>query len=589
MVNWIPYLENQLSNTGLAEGGIQNFVNAGNKLAGRSYSPHVGYVFSNAYTLNTVEAMCAALMIDPQGDSAISSAQSAMRTKLSDWLPKILSAQESDGYLQTAITLGGTRWSYNGNHEGYVAGYFIEAGIMHYLMTNKSDATLYKAAKKLADCWCNNIGPGKAHATWWDDHEEMEQALCRLGVFVNQNEGVGKGDKYIQLAKNLLDNRHGGTAYCQAQDYPYNQRTVVGHAVRSMYLCSGMTDVAMLLNASNYTTAVNALWDNFVNRKLYVTGGVGSGETSEGYGNDYSLPNTTAYCESCAGCGALFFQNKMNLLYGDGKYADLMELELYNAILGSLDLNANYFTYTNSLDTSSARYKWHNCPCCVGNIPKTILEFPRWMYAKSGDSNGVYVNMYIGSTFTVDGVAGTDVQLVQTTNYPWETNVTITVNPSTAKAFTIYLHSPDFSVSTCYSSTPNVNGLSSIAVNGTAVSNTVSKGYVAINRTWTAGDKITFTIPIVPQRVKAISNVAADAGRVALQYGPLIYNLESVDQNLDLILSPSSTLAAQWNTGLLGGVMTIKGTFTNGATMTAIPNYARLNRGGRSLVWLRDQ
>jgi uncharacterized protein len=593
IINWIPWLESQLSNTSLAEGGIQNFVNAGNKLAGRSYGAQTGYWFADQYTLNTVEDMCAALMIDPQGDTAIINAQNAMRTKLADWIPKILSAQESDGYLHTYTTLHGTaRWSDKTFHEGYVGGFFIEAGIVHYIYTNKTDATLYNAAKKLADCWCNNIGPGKAHPTWYDGHEEMERALGRLGIFVNQNEGAGKGDKYFQLAKVLMDNRHGGDSYDQSQDYPYNQRTAVGHSVRAMYLYAGMTDAAMLLGASNYATAVNAIWDNFVNRKWYITGGAGSGETSEGFGNDYSLPNSS-YCETCAGTGNVFFQREMNLWTANAKYIDLMETALYNNVLGSVDLNAQNYIYTNPLDSTAARYNWNGCPCCVGNIPRYLLELPCWMYAKSGDNSGLYVNLYVGSTFTVNGVAGTNVQLVQATDYPISGNITITVNPSAATSFTVFLRSPNRSQSGCYTASPSNNGISSIYVNGTGYSTTATNGYVAINRTWNPGDTITMTLPMVIQRMKAISNITADTNKVSIQYGPLVYNLESVDVGNNtgfdnFILSPAASLSVQWNSSLLGGVNTISGTFDNGTAFQLIPNYARLNRGGRSAVWIRD-
>jgi DUF1680 family protein len=591
ITTWIPYCYNQLSNTSLAEGGINNFIQAGRKLSGQSYTAHVGYWFSNAYVHNTVEAMCYACMIDPQGDSAIISAQNAMKSKLEDWIPKILSAQESDGYLHTWTTLGNkARWTDRSAHEGYTAGYFLEAAIAHYLMTNRTDARLYNAAKKLATCWVNNK-PGNGQ--WWDGHEEMEQALTRFGVFVKGVEGGTLGDTYINCAKKLMDVRYSSSSgtYDQSHAYPINQRTAEGHAVRAAYLYSGMAEVANLLGNSSYSTAVNAIWSNLIDRKMYITGGLGSGESSEGFGADYSLPNATAYCESCAGCGNMFFNNNMFQWTKNGKYVDVMELALYNNVLGSLTTGANLYTYTNSLDTTSGRYSWHSCPCCVGNIPRTILSLMKWTYAKT--SNAIYVNMYVGSTFTVTGVAGTNVQMVQTTNYPWEQNVTITVNPTAPASFTIYLHSPDRSVSACYSSSPSVNGITSVAVNGTAVSATVSNGYVAINRTWNAGDRITLTVPMQPQRVKAVSNVSACSGRVAIQYGPLIFNAEAVDHNnadpRNLILSPSSALTASFNSSLLGGVMTIKGTFTNGQAMTLIPNYARLNRGGRSTVWLRDQ
>ena len=591
IINWIPWCYNQLSNTSLAEGGINNFVQAGRKIAGQSYTAHVGYEFANAYTLNTVEAMCVALMVDPQGDSAIISAQNAIRTKLNDWIPKILSAQEADGYLQTYITLGNrTRWSIRTAHEGYVAGYFIEAGIAHYLMTNKTDATFYNAAKKIADCWNNNIGPSPKK-TWWDGHEEMEQALTRLGRFVNLTETAGAGDKYITLAKFLMDSRTGGGTYDQSHTYPVNQTEAVGHAVRAVYLYSGMADVAMLTGNSSYTNAANSIWNNMVNMKWYVTGGVGSGESSEGFGANYSLPNRS-YCESCSDCGALFFNHKMNMMTKNGKYADLMENTFYNAVLGSLDLNAQNFTYTNPLDQDFARYNWHGCPCCVGNIPRTLLSLPTWMYSRCSD--GLYVNMFIGSTVTVDSITGTNVQMVQTTNYPIDGNVSITINPSASTNFNLYIRVPNRDVSTLYTSSPVANGFTSIKLNNTTISPTISNGYAVINRTWVTGDKIDIVLPMAIQRVKAISQVTADTDCVALRYGPLVYNAESVDLNnntniLSFVLDPAAALTLQWNASLLGGVNTINGTFKNGSALRAIPNYARNNRGGRSWVWMRDK
>jgi DUF1680 family protein len=586
ITHWIPHCYTQLSNLNLPEGGINNFIQAGNKLAGRAYTRHVGYVFANAYVHNTVESMCVALMVDPQGDSEIIAAQDAMRAKLEDWIPKILGAQEPDGYLQTYFTLGGgARWTDNSAHEGYTAGYFIESAIAHYQMTGRTDARMYNAAKKLADCWYDNIGPAPKK-TWYDGHEEMEQALVRLARFVDDCEGQGKGQKYIDLAKFLLDSRKNGEPYDQSHLPVTQQYEAVGHAVRAVYLYSGMTDIAMETNDIDYQSAALSLWSNVVNKKYYVTGGVGSGETSEGFGGDYSLPNN-AYCESCSGCGELFFQYKMNLMTHDARYADLYEETLYNAVLGSIDLAGNNFTYTNPLDSSEARYAWHSCPCCVGNIPRTLLALPTWMYARSADA--VYVNLFIGSTVTVGEVGGTSVQMVQQTNYPWSGDVSITVNPAASRRFDVKIRMPDRNVSALYASTPVVSGVTAISVNGTPVTPTMDRGYAVIDRTWNAGDKIDLVLPLVIQRVKADDKVAADVGRVALRYGPLIYNIESIDQNVDSVLSPTAPLASQWSASLLNGVVLIRGAFTNGTAMTAVPNYARLNRGGRSIVWIRDQ
>jgi DUF1680 family protein len=360
----------------------------------------------------------------------------------------------------------------------------------------------------------------------------------------------------------------------------------VGHAVRAMYSYTGMADIALATGDLDYHSAVKSLWSSIVNRKYYITGGVGSGETAEGFGKEYSLPNR-AYCESCANCGELFFQHRLHLLYQDARYVDLLEETFYNAILGDMDLPARNFTYTNALDSRDGRYAWHGCPCCVGNIPRTLLKLPTWMYSRGADR--LYVNLFAGSTVTVEGVAGTSVQLIQTTDYPWKGEVSITVNPAAPRRFGILVRSPDRGVSQLYSSAPPANGIRSISINGSPITPSIEGGYAVIARDWKAGDRIDLVLPLVVQRVKASPRIAATAGRVALKYGPLVYNFESVDQEVDSVLDPSSDLRAEWNGDLLGGVMVINGTFAGGAPFIAIPNFARLNRGGRSVVWIKDQ
>ncbi|MHC4628708.1 MAG: glycoside hydrolase family 127 protein, partial [Planctomycetota bacterium] len=436
IVNWIPHCIDKISDPNLREGGINNFIDAANKLAGKPHGRHRGYVFSNAWVYNTIESICVALMIDPQGDREIIKAQKTMKETLEDWIPNILAAQEPDGYIQTVFTLSDReRWSprHRSDHEGYVAGYFLEAAIAHYLMTNKTDARLYNAAKKLADCWDDHLGPAPKK-DWYDGHQAMEIGLVRFGRFVNEMEGRGKGDKYIKLAKFLLDCRKDGSEYDQSHVPVIRQYEAVGHAVRAVYSYAGMADVAMETSDIDYQSAVKSLWDNIVNRKYYVTGGVGSGETSEGFGPDYSLRHT-AYCESCSSCGEIFFQHKLNMTYHDAKYADLYEDTLYNALLGSIDLEGRNFYYQNPLDSRRRRYDWHGCPCCVGNIPRTLLMLPTWTYVKSDD--GIYVNLFIGGTVAVEGVAGTNVEMVQATDYPWSGDVSITVNPQVQKRFSV--------------------------------------------------------------------------------------------------------------------------------------------------------
>ena len=596
MVSWIPHCIDYINRTDLTQGpgGIDNFVEAGKALRGESHGAHKGYVFSNAWVHQTVEAMSIALMIDPRGDAEIVKAHEKMRATLDDWIPKILAAQEPDGYLQTAFTLPRVdgrgniqpgpfkHWERRGDHEGYTAGYFIESAINHYLMTGKKDARMYNAAKKLADCWYANLGPAPKKP-WYDGHQQMEQALVRFGRFVNDMEGGGKGQHYIELAKYLLDARYAAAVNPDRDRQEYDQSHLpvtqqyeaVGHAVRAVYTYSGMADVAVETHDPDYQSAVKSLWDNIVNKKYYVTGGVGSGETSEGFGPNYSLRNG-AYCESCSSCGEIFFQWKMNLAYHDAKYVDLYEETMYNALLGGTDLEGKVFYYTNPLDANEQRTPWHVCPCCVGNIARTLLMVPTWAYAKSAD--GVYVNMFVGSTINLENAGGTDVEMVQSTNYPWDGKVTITVNPKVAKNFSLRIRAPQRNVSSLYTGAPQVSGITSLSVNGAVVKPVIEKGYAVIKRAWKAGDKVELMLPLPVQRVRASDKIEATKGKVALRVGPLMYNIEKVDQDIAKALAPDSPLTTEWRGDLLGGVMVVKGKFADGTAMMAIPNYARCNR-----------
>lgn len=603
IVNWIPHCIAQIDRLDLPQGGIGNLIEAGKKLRGEPAKPHVGYPFSNAWVYNTLESMCIAEMVDAQGDPEILKAQLDMREKIDEWIPIILAAQEPDGYLQSRFTLGTVNrqgnplpipghWSPQGRgeHEGYVAGYFLEAAISHYNMTGGHDRRLYDAAKRLADCWCDNIGPPPKKA-WYDGHQEMEQALVRFARMVDHVEGVGAGTKYTELAKFLIDSRRGGSQYDQSHLPAVQQYEAVGHAVRAGYFYSGMADIAMMTHDLDYQSAVCSICDNLVNKKYYLTGGIGSGETSEGFGPNYSLRNNS-YCESCSGTAELFFQYKLNLTYQDAKYADLVEETLYNAIMGDTDLDGNNFYYENPLDGSRMRQPWHQCPCCVGNIPRTLLMLPTWMYATSPDS--LYVNQFAGTTVNVESVAGTNVQMVQDTNYPWDGKVGITVNPAESKAFSIKIRVPKRSVSELYSSVPDSDGLVSLAVNGAGQTAQMESGYAVITRHWKAGDKIELELPMKPQRVKASTELAADRGLVALRRGPLVYNFEAAD-NAGMegralpTLKANSPLTTDWRPDLLKGVVVIKAQAPSGNELIAIPNYARLNRPGHSAVWIHDE
>jgi DUF1680 family protein len=283
--------------------------------------------------------------------------------------------------------------------------------------------------------------------------------------------------------------------------------------------------------------------------------------------------------------------------------------------LGSFDLEGRNFYYQNPLDSGGPRYPWHNCPCCVGNIPRTLFMLPTWIYAK-GDG-GVYVNLFIGSETTIDDVVGTKVELIQETNYPWDGDVVITVNPAQSKRFAVHVRTPNRDVSELYEGAPEADGLIRLSVNGDEVEPNVERGYAVIDREWQAGDKIELELPMRVQRVRASDQIEATRGRVALRYGPLMYSIESVDQPVDGALDREAELTTEWRPDLLEGVLVIHGKFADGSAMMAIPNYARNNRiplvrlrpplegesdeqpvegrgwrrreGGRSLVWMQEE
>lgn len=586
IVNWIPHCIRKIEDPKTEEGGIQNFVEAGRKLAGATDARHVGAVFANTWVYNTLESICLALMVDPAGDAEVAAAQAALRKTMEDWIPKMLSAQEPDGYLHTMYTIQGhQRWTDKHAHEDYQAGYFLETAIAHFRLTQGRDRRMYDAAKRLADCWVRNIGPAPRRA-WYPGHQEMEMALVRFANLVEEVEGAGKGREYVALAKFLLDQRQNGEEYDQSHVPVTRQYEAVGHAVRALYSYAGMADVAIETGDTAYHSAVRSLWHSIVNRKYYVTGGVGSGETAEGFGKEYSLPNH-AYCESCAGSGELFFQHRLNRTWQEARYADLAEETLFNAVLGGLDLDGQNYTYTNPLDSSAARYKWHVCPCCVGNLPRTLLSLPTWMYARSPDS--LAVNVYAGSSVDVGMIAGTPVRVVQSTGYPWNGRVALTLQPGKAARFTLRLRVPDRRTSELYTPEPPVQGLLFLTVNGQAVKPRLEDGYAVLTRRWKAGDRVELELPLAPQRIRASEKIAATRGRVAVRCGPLIYNFESVDQSLDLALSPTAPLTTEWRPDLLGGVRVVLGASVDGKPLLAVPNYARLNRGGRSIVWIKSE
>ena len=292
------------------------------------------------------------------------------------------------------------------------------------------------------------------------------------------------------------------------------------------------------------------------------------------------------YCEVCAGCGFSFWADRMHRIHKTGHYMDAFERTLYNNILGALELSGEKFYYQNPLESNKPRYSWHQCACCVGNIPRALLAIKDRMYSLNAKQDELYINHFVASEGTIADVAGGPLRITQETEYPCKGDVAITLNPEKKRKFTVRIRIPGRAESALYTAKPDVGNGFTVKVNDKTQSAKIENGYVAIRRQWTANDRIDLSLPMDVQRVYCDERAEANRGRVAIQRGPIVYSVEDVDNDLDvrkLTLKPDATLTAEWNQDLLGGVMTIT---SDG--FTAIPNYARLNRGGWSQVWIME-
>lgn len=598
--NWLPHCIAQMEEGGKGQ-ELLNLVNTAKALQGESFGKFTGAPWSDAYVYNTIEAACLALAVDAQGDPGLAAAQQFLRDKLDQWIPIVLAAQMDDGYIHSYHTVNKfERYTNINAHEFYVQGYFIEAGVAHYQITGGKDRRLYDAARRCADQLCERFGPPPKR-NWIYGHPGMGIALCRLARLVGEAEGNDAGAKYSNLAKFFLDHRHEieehRSAYRQSHLPVVEQDEAVGHAVRATYFYSAIADLAMLTGDRAYERAVDKIWDSAVNRRMYVTGGVGSTHQGEAFGADYDLPNDSAYCESCAGCGLSFWADRMNRMHHDGASVDVEERVLYNNILGAVELTGENFFYQNPLASGGRRYPWHGCPCCVGNIPRALIAIKDLMYRLDGSRDTLYVNHFVAGSGTIANVAGTSLRIEQETNYPWDGDVTLILTPDKPAQLTVKVRIPNRGESRLYSPTPP-SGEVNLQVNGRSQSATVTDGYVSLSRTWQAGDRIELRLPMPIQRIYADERVKSNRGRVALQRGPVVYNVESVDHGGDvraLYLPKDSELHAVWKPDLLGGVMVLKAKASRntpeGASpvnLVAVPNYARLNRGGWSQVWIAE-
>jgi len=544
-------------------GRISNFV----KAAGLAKGKFEGIFFNDSDVYKVLEGASYALA---------DRRDSGLEATVDEVIAKIAAAQQPNGYLNTYFTLVAPdkKWTdFAVKHELYCAGHLIEGAVAHYRATGKK--TFLNVAIKLADHIDATFGPSKRHEV--PGHEELELALVKLYQVTGEA-------RYLKLAEFLLNIRGDQSqraklfgAYAQDHIPVRQQREIVGHAVRAMYLYAGVADVAAYTGDPGFLEAMRALWHDVVDRKMYVSGGIGARHQGEAFGDAYELPNDTAYCETCATIGLAFWAHRLNLLHGDAQYADVLERAIYNGVLSGIALDGEHFFYVNPLASAGKHHRqpFFGCACCPSNVVRFIPSVPGYVYAQN--EAGVVVNLYAAGTGTIPCKAG-KVTLTQETRYPWDGKVTIRVEPEKPAAFDISLRIPDW----CQGAT--------IAVNGKPVEKPeVVKGYARLGREWKQGDTIALDLPMAIRRIEAHPSVKADAGRVAVQRGPIVYCFEAVDNGgsvKDLVLASDPKFTAEHKSDLLGGVTVIHGLDRSGRTVTAIPYYAWDHRQpGEMIVW----
>ncbi len=562
VLHTLPVCIDQIENK---TGRIRNFENA----AKRS-GEHLGKLFDDSDVYKALEGMAYSLINNPNPE---------LEKKADEWIGKFAAAQEPDGYINTFYTLTGLdkRWTNMDHHEMYCAGHMIEAAVAYYKATGKRE--LIDVSIRMVDHMMELFGPGKRH--WVPGHEEIELALVKLYEVTNE-------EKYLDFAYWLLEERghgHGSKGKGRTWNPVYYQdempvrelSSINGHAVRAMYLFCGMADVAALKNDTGYIEALNRLWNDVVLTKMYLTGGIGSSSHNEGFTEPYDLPNYEAYCETCASVGMVFWNARMHQFTGDSKYIDVLERSLYNGALAGMSLKGDRFFYENPLASHGDHHReeWYGTACCPSQVSRFLPSIGNYIYGTSKEA--VWVNLYIGNRAEVNSGKGV-MTLNMKTNYPWDGNVTLTVetiNKPVQKEFRLRI--------------PGWCENHAITVNGNRVTNPrIETGYLVINRKWEAGDEVTLTMDMPVEMIQADPRVKENIGKRAIQRGPLVYCAEETDNPSfdELALSPLAQFKETFNPALLNGVTSIE-SISEKDTIHFIPYYAWDNReAGQMMVWI---
>jgi len=586
-------------------GRIENFVRAAEAIRGEKLQDKhpPGFPFDDTDAYKVIEGASYTLAVHPDPK---------LEAYVDGLIGKIAAAQEPDGYLYTTRSIdpqhphewsGTQRWQNEEvlSHELYNLGHLYEAAVAYYQATGKR--SLLDVSLKSANLLVNTFGPGKRKI--YSGHQIVEMGLVKLYR-------VTGDEQYLSLAKFFLDSRGGGRAYNQADVPVIDQTEGEGHAVRATYMYSGMADVAALTGDKAYLRAIDQIWNNVVEKKIYITGGIGALHEGEAFGANYQLPNMTAYNETCAAVGENFWNQRLFLLHGDAKYVDVFERTLYNGLISGVSLDGETYFYPNPLESNGQhqRSPWFGVACCPGNITRFMPSIPGYVYAEKGDT--LYVNLFIGNTADIQMSNGHKLNVTQETRYPWQGDVKLRINPEDNGPFTVKIRIPGWARGEAipgdlyrFADATPAEAVR-LQVNGKAEKIVLDGGYATITRNWRKGDTVDLSLPMPVQRVVASKEVSADKGRVALQRGPLVYCLEwpdNPDKHVrNILLNTKDKLKTDWRPDLLNGVEVIEAQAVayhydashqlqhSEESLRAIPYYAWANRGpGQMEVWIANE
>lgn len=597
----IPFAFNKCEETGR----IDNFEKAGGLIPGEFEG--IRYNDSDVYKIMEGASYSLSLRDDPE-----------LEKYLDKLIEKIRAAQEEDGYLYTARTInpdnpppgaGEERWSNLGSsHELYNVGHMYEAAVAHYQATGKRN--FLDIALKNADFIAETFGPDKKQG--FPGHQEIEIGLVKLYRVTGKK-------KYLKLAKFFLDQRgriehpkkfpedspfsiYNQDWYLQAHKPVVEQEEAIGHAVRGLYMYSAMADAAALIGDEDYIQAIDRIWENVVSKKIYITGGIGASRRGESFGENYVLPNKTAYNETCAAIGNIFWNHRLFLLHGHARYIDVLERTLYNGFLSGISLSGDKFFYPNPLESDgeykfnqgeATRKEWFDCACCPGNIARFLPSFPGYVYSHTDDS--IFVNLFVGDK-SVFNMGKNKIKIIQETHYPWEGNIKITLEPEKSAEFTVYIRIPGWArnepiPSSLYSFVDTLEKEPVLQVNNEIVDPALERGYAKIKRTWEKGDVIKLDLPMPVRKIKAHEKVEEDRGKISFQRGPLVFCFEGVDNDgrvLDRAVDMDAPIKVEFRPDLLNGVPVLIAQDQKGEPLKAVPYYAWSHRGvGEMAVWMK--